>query len=131
MYKGTGENVGLTVQNTVEPLCNEVLGTMRVAALYRVSRCVGVKNREIWGAGVCSICGSCYWGCIFKICLTSRWAAALGVGGEVVLCSLVSHGGSGSEYTTYGNLYLVLLFFLLQYPISYFTCHLFVYSYSL
>ena len=40
-----------------------------------------------------SIRGSCYWGCIFKICLPSRWAAARGVGREVVLGSFVSNGG--------------------------------------
>ena len=80
MYKGTGENVGLTVQNTVEPLCNEVLGTMRVALLYRVSRCVGVKNREIWGAGVCKVHGLVVEGCVISDLFITRFHCNLCVG---------------------------------------------------
>ena len=37
----------------VEPLYNEVLGTMEIALLYRVSPCIRIikKKKKIWGAG--------------------------------------------------------------------------------
>ena len=38
---GTGEHA------TVEPLYNKVLGTMKIALLYQVSRYIGVKNEKI------------------------------------------------------------------------------------
>ena len=81
MYKGNGENVGLTVQNnlcvgcmsrvkiTVEPRCNGVLGTMEVALLYRVSHCVRARrqgNVESWGQrGYLVMGGFC---CIRPLC---------------------------------------------------------------
>ena len=38
---GTGEHA------TMEPLYNEVLGTMKITLLYQVSRYIGVKNEKI------------------------------------------------------------------------------------
>ena len=35
------------VAYTVEPLYNEVLGTMKITLLYQVSRYIRVKNKEI------------------------------------------------------------------------------------
>ena len=42
---------------TVESLCVGVLGAMEVALcrVARVSRCVGVGQSEIWGAGACGV----------------------------------------------------------------------------
>ena len=36
------------VRITVEPLYNEVLGTMKITLLYQVSRYIRVKNKEIY-----------------------------------------------------------------------------------
>ena len=35
------------ISGTVEPLYNEVLGTMEITFLYQVSRYIRVKNKEI------------------------------------------------------------------------------------